>query len=378
LAWSASETAEDARFRAAPGVADVADVADVPERDGAADAPASRIALEIHPEEIVAVLRHRGRIVSARAEGRMERPLDADWLLRLVADWRAGGVHALDIVCCEARDEAPLQTLREELALRWGQLPRLRDAAAARRGLLECLTRQHGAQRGGNVSRAAALPVIHYGEPPRPAWKRAGFWHLLCPLLVLLAVTGVGVDQRLKIKAIQTRFDLADFESKRRATVKQQEAGVMIEIKREKEELDAARHQLIRLMPEVERLQTIEGMASRLPRLLRVLARNISDDVVLETVRNSRSGGSIGDIMILAWTLNYGSAQAFALRVQEALTGLGYAVAQTEVTAGPGRDGRPGYFVSFWLLPRAPAEELGLEEGGAAATGAKAAGESTR
>jgi hypothetical protein len=339
LAWSVSESER------------IAAAADTPEN--------SRIALEIHAEEVVAVLRHRGHIVSARVEGRMERRLALDWLLRLVADWRAGGVNTLEIVCLEPRDEAALTALLEDFAHHWGQPPLFRSAAATRHGLLTCLARQHKA-------RTAALPLIRFGELPKPVWTRVGFWHLLLPLLVLAIASGVHIRQRMEIRAIQTKFDLNDFENKRQVSIKQKEAEILNSVKQEKIGLDAARQQLSRLMPEVERLQSIEGMMNHLPRLLRTLAANISDDVVLESVRNSRAGGNLNGIMITGWTNNYGSAQTFALRVQNALSGLGYSVAQTDVRAGAGRNGHPGYFVSFWLIPVAAAEELGQEEVSAA------------
>ncbi|MDR3214076.1 MAG: hypothetical protein LBT71_09225 [Azoarcus sp.] len=319
-----------------------------------------RVALEIHAEEIVAVLRRRGRVVSARSEGRMERSLAFDWLARFIADWRAAGIDELAIVCREADDEMAGAALCDDFAQRWGKPPRLVGAGEACRSLLECLVRQY-------KLRAATLPVVRFGEPPRPVWKQAGVWHILCPLLVAAAATGLGVRQRMEIDAIQARFDRAELDSKRTANVRQQEANVIGSAKRDKEELDTARQQLARLAPEVDRLQAIEGMANRLPQLLHALARNIGDDVVLEVVRNSRSGGNIGDVMILGWTIEHSSAQAFASRMQAALSSLGYTVAQTDVRAGPGRDGRPGYFVSFWLIPHTPAEELGSpEEAGAA------------
>jgi hypothetical protein len=126
-----------------------------------------------------------------------------------------------------------------------------------------------------------------------------------------------------------------------------------------------------RLLPEIERLQAVENMTDRLPRLLHTLAVSISDDLVLEVVRNSKAGDNVGDVMVIGWTDNDSSAQAFALRVHEAFvaSGLGYSVAQTDVRAGTGREGRRGYFVSFWLVPRAQAEEeLGPEEAGAPGT----------
>jgi hypothetical protein len=360
LIWSASETEDDACARVEGNAEEGAEDA----REG----ESNRISLEIHPEDVVAVLRHRGRIVSARAEGRLgagstPRPLDPGWLLRLVADWRANGAAALEILCFDARDEARIEALLEEFTQHWGQPLVFRKADETRHALLECLARQHGA-------RLAPLPAIRFSEPPRPIWKRAGFWQLACLLAVIAIASWMEIDQRAKIKAIQTRFDLTDLESKRQANLKQQESVAMLAARKEKDELDVARKLLVEVVPENERLQAIENMAYQLPRLLRTLADNIGDDVVLETVRNSRSGG-IGDVMVVGWTNSYGSAQSFAQRVQQALSGLGYAVAQTDVTTGPGRDGRSGYFVSFWLLPRAPVEELGEDEANAPGTPVK-------
>ena len=176
---------------------------------------------------------------------------------------------------------------------------------------------------------------------------------------------GVEIRQRAEIGKIQTRMDLAELASRREAALRQQMASAMRGTQEARKELDGLRRQLARILPDVERLQTIENMMDNLPRLLRTLARNISDDVVLEVVRNGRSGG-VGDIMVVGWTNSYSSAQDFALRVQGSLARLGYSVAQTDVRAGDGREGSPGHFVSFWLVPRAQAEELGLEEGGAA------------
>jgi hypothetical protein len=348
LMWSVSEATPAALEAARAPESDA---------DGWMDARRhSRVTLEIHAEAVAAVLRQHGRIVSARVEGRMERELAADWLLRLVTDWRASGVDALEIVCLSEADEAAVTALRDELARHWGKSPVVTGVQAARRGLLECLARLHKA-------RVEALPVVHFGEPPRPLWQRTGFWHLALPLAVIAVAVGMHLSQRAQIRAIEARFDLADLNSKRQADIKQKEANVMLTAKREKQELEAARRELAKLMPEVERMQTIEGMTSNLPQLLRTLARNISDDVVLEVVRNSKSGGDIGDIMIVGWTNHYGSAQGFAQRVQRALDGLGYAVAQTDVRAGKGRMGKSGYFVSFWLIPRVPVDELGLDGG---------------
>ncbi|MDR0672959.1 MAG: hypothetical protein LBF93_04700 [Zoogloeaceae bacterium] len=355
IAWSVSEVAGDTAGRAPVRL----------EPEGWTDERKhSRIALEIHAEEVAAVLRHRGRVVAARAEGRMERALAVDWLLRLVADWRAGGVAALEIVCFAPGDEAAAKALLDDFGRQWGQAPQWRGADAARRGLLEYLAGRYRA-------RAEPLPLIRFGEPPKPVWRRAGFWHLLLPLVVAGICAGVEIRQRMAIEAIQTRFDLAELEMARQRKLTQLEADAMRVAKQERGELEAARKQIAQLLPENERLQAIENVTNRLPRLLRTLAANISDDLVLDVVRNSKSGGNTEDVMVIGWTDDYSSGQAFALRVHEALAvaGLGYSVAQTDLRAGTGREGRPGYFVSFWLVPRAQTEELGAEDSASAPQG---------
>jgi hypothetical protein len=351
LAWSVSEAAGDALNRTALKV----------EPEGWTDERKhSRIALEIHAEGVVAVLRHRGRVVSARVEGRMERGLAVDWLLRLVVDWRASGVNALEIVCLESGDEAAIKALFDDFSRQWGQSLQLRGAVATRHGLLEYLAGQYKA-------RIEPLPLIRFGELPRPLWKRPGFWHLILPLSTLAIVIGLGVQQRAEIKKVQTRMDLAELEAKRATNLKSSEAGVILEAQRSKKELKDLRKQLARRLPEVERLRSIENMTTHLPRLLRALARNISDDLVLEVVRNGKGGGNFGNVMVIGWANDYGNAQAFASRMQGGLAGFGYSVVQTDVRAGSGRDGKPGYFVSFWLIPDARKEELGMEDGGAVA-----------
>jgi hypothetical protein len=302
----------------------------------------------------------------------MERPLAADWLLRLVADWRAGGVNALEIVCFDTRDEAQVKALLEDIGLRWGRPPQLREAAAARRAVFECLALQYRA-------RIVPLPLIRFGEPPRPPWTRAGFWHLCLPLLVVAIAAGLDIRQRMEIAAIKKRFILAEVESQRRANTSQQEASVLLAARQERAGLEAARKRVAQLVPETERLQAVESMTSHLPQLLRTLAANISDDVVLEVVRNAQQSSGMGNVMVVGWTINYSSAQTFALRVHEALAAanLGYAVAQTNVRAGAGREGKPGYFVSFWLVPHAAADELGLGDGERGAEAANAANNAT-
>jgi hypothetical protein len=338
LAWSVSESVNEG--------------ADANERDDGEHEGASRVALEIHGEDVVAVLRHRGRVVSARGEGRMERELRADWLLRLVADWRGSGNHDLEIVCLDARDEAALAGLAGDFAQRWSKPPLLRDAATTRRGLLEFMASQYR-------QRDQRLPIIRRGLPPRPWWRRTGFWHVLFPLAALTVAVGMDIRQRMDIKTLQGRIDQREFDSRKQTGGRQQEAQVVQEVKRTQAALEAARREIVKLTPELDRLRAIENMADRLPRLLRTLASDISDDVVLDAIHNLPE---IGHIQVVGWTVSYSSAQTFAQRVQGTLAAMGYTVAQTNVQARRGRSGKSGFQVSFWLIPHAQQEELGLEE----------------
>ncbi|MDR0736701.1 MAG: hypothetical protein LBF51_07745, partial [Zoogloeaceae bacterium] len=156
--------------------------------------------------------------------------------------------------------------------------------------------------------------------------------------------------------------DEKEFNSKQQQNIAQQENRIYQEQREANRELKEKRDEVARLIPELERLQAIEGMSTRLPQLLRALAANISEGVVLQSVKNS-GGKDIGRIQVIGWSADYGDAQAFALEMQRAASsgGLGYAVAQTNVRSESGRNGQPGYQVSFWLLPiteeLAPAEE---------------------
>lgn len=317
------------------------------------DETESRIALEIHGEDVVAVLRHRGRVAASRSEGRMERPLAVDWLARMVDDWRGSGIHDLEIVSLLDKDSAALTALLEKFEQHWGNPPLLRNSATTRQKLLETLARQYRA-------RAPLLPIIRFGSPQKPLWKQATFWQLLAPVLTLCIVGGVELQQRLAIKTIQTRSEQNELASKQQQLSQQQEAKFYQEQQQANKELEASRQLIAGMIPEIERFQAIEGMVNHLPQLLRTLAQNIGNDVVLEAVRNSHTGNDIGHIQVVGWSPDYGSAQSFALRMQDALVGMGYVVARTDVKAKAGRDGKAGYQVSFWLLP--VAEELGAED----------------
>ncbi|MDR2364536.1 MAG: hypothetical protein LBD68_01595 [Zoogloeaceae bacterium] len=312
-----------------------------------------RIALEIHSECVVAVLRRQGRVCGSRSESRMDRRLNADLLVNMTSDWRAGGVHDLEIVCANPRDEAAIADMLDEIGQRWGRAPRFRDAAAAREALFSTLARQHRNTR-------SSLPVIRFGDLPRPIWKKTPFWHTLMPLLTIVAISGIAAQQHMEIRKIKTRFAEEAAASQKNARLRQEETRIFAQAKNIQNELTGARARLAKIAPEIERLENVEGMIDDLPRLLRTISANIGDDVVLNALHNSPHPNDMGNIRVVAWSSDYSSAQEFAQTVQQALAGMGYSVAQTDVRAAPGRNKTPGHAVSFWLIPVAGQEELGL------------------
>jgi hypothetical protein len=351
--WKAALTKKKIRFLGALPLA--LSVSESPEN-------ADGVTLEIHCEDVVAVLRQQGRIIAARSEGRMERPLEAEWLARLIGDWRSGS-RKLSLLCVSPADTKALRALEDDLARHWGNAPAPLSAETVQAALSQYLV-----ARSRRADKTGDIPLIRFEQPQKPLVKRAGFWHVLLPILVAAALSGVEYRQRQQIRAVERNYDLKEFDSKQKMTLAQQESQVYQRQREANQNLRNKRAQLARLIPELERLQAIEGMIARLPRLLRALSANISEGVVLESVKNTQSGGGdIGRVQVIGWSGDYGGAQAFALEMQRAASigGLDYAVAQTDVTAKAGRNGQPGYQVSFWLLPAteeelAPAEEAAI------------------
>lgn len=310
-----------------------------------------RLALEIHAEEIVLVMRTEGRLKNCRTEARVGRALNADWLLALAQEWRTQDVETLEIVCLKTEDEAVLATMQDALTQGWSKPVLLRGVEAAHQGLYAGIAR---VWRDKNVF----LPHIRYGSAPQPVWKKPAFWRLTAPLLTLCAIAGVHIQQQGEIKRIQNHFYTQDMESKRQALVRQQETQARAETQKAWEHLQSEREQLALLLPQVEQLSELERMTKQLPVLLRTIAHNIADDVVLNSIRSARGNLAAGQLQVTGWTSSYTSAQSFALAMQVALGGS-YAVTGTEIKAAKGRSGHSGFQVVFWLLPST--EELNAD-----------------
>jgi hypothetical protein len=314
---------------------------------------ADGVTLEIHCEDVVAVLRQQGKITALRSEGRMERLLEAGWLMRLISDWRSGA-RKLSLLCVSPADTGALQALQDDLAAHWGNAPTLLSAETVQAALSQYLV-----ARCRRADKADDIPLIRRAQPQKPLLKRAGFWHLLLPLLVVAALASMEYQQRQQIRAVMLSYAKKELDSKQKSTLVQQESQIYQRQREANQNLKNKRAEVARLIPELERLQAIEDMIAHLPKLLRALSANIGEGVVLESVTNLQ----FGNVRVIGWSNDYGGAQAFALEMQRAASSgsLGYAVAQTDVTAKVGRNGQPGYQVSFWLLPvteeLAPAEE---------------------
>lgn len=320
------------------------------------DETGTRLALEVHAEEIMLTVRTGGRITTCQTENRMGRPLDAQWFSSMSEEWRNRGIEAFEIVCLDAEDAAKLITLRDELAQVWDKPIQFRHPHAAQHTLLKSMARVWR-----DKTASVFLPRIRFGTIPAPVWKNPIVWRTAAPLLTLCAIGGVHIQQHAAIKQIQARFELENRETEKQANVKKAIMQRETESREFRARLQKDRELLAQLLPEVDRMSEIERMTKRLPGLLRMIAQNIGDDVVLDALRGVRAGRDIGHLQVVGWSSSYTGAQSFALNMQQALAGTGYAVAGAEVKPAKGRMDRNGYQVVFWLLPSA--EELDASAG---------------
>lgn len=327
---------------------------------GRKESASTRVALELHREEVVAVHRLQGRVLAARSEGRMERPLGPDWLARLVADWANDGRCSIELVCLHADDEAAAQGIRDDLGLCTGQPISLRNAEESWSALWRHLAAQAEAQ--GSV-----LPRIVERELHGAAWANHDVRRLalLGVILVLLGVTEGW--QRYQLHLLETKIANRNKAEQDRALSAQQQAKFNSELTELAKDLDATRKKLEPLVNEQERLKLLMAMRRNLPDLLAMLAQSVGNDAVLESVRSSKSDSNAASIQVVAWSPSYTGAQAFADTVGVMSQDLGYGVVQTEIVQRKGRNNKAGHEVNFWLQPEAE----DLEGASKAAPGAR-------
>ena len=306
------------------------------------------ISIEVHAEDVHAVARRNGRVVAARFDARLERPLQSDWLLRLIEDWSLEARSRIEIVCRDPADQEATGGAAAELELASGHPARVVDANQARATLWHALVRE------ARVAPAAQrLPHLTTRELRGAPWKNPDLRRVaaLVALVALLAASEGGQQYRLRT----LRQEIAERNRKENETKRlaQMEMKINSATRQVGKDLEKLRAELEPLVNTRTRLEAIVVMRQHLPDLMQMLARAIGDDAVLEKVGNSKSGSDAASIRVEAWSGSYTGAQAFVNRVAEQTQTLNYGVAQTEINEARGRSSKTGYRVAFWLLPEA-------------------------
>ena len=314
---------------------------------------AAAICLELHREEVVAVLRQDGEVLATRSEGRLERRLRADWLARLLSEWNSETRSSVELVCLHADDEAAAQGIAEDLSLYTGYPTRLRTADESWRRVWLNL-----ASEGANP--ASRLPRLVERDLRDALWTSHDF-RRLAVIGTLVAALGVieGVQQYQLYELNATVADRSRLEREKSQT-SQRESHFNAELNELAASLDASRRQLEPLVNDRERLKAIVTMRQKLPDLLLMLAEAVGNDAVLDSLRNSKVGSNATSVQVVAWSPSYTGAQAFVGRIAERTRELGYGVSQTEIVERKGRNNQLGHAVSFWLVPEGDDLESGL------------------
>lgn len=366
--WLAAAVARDARAEWRAALADerlqLAAVASPTWLASQPSAPAAGrgLALELHPEEIVLVVREDGRVIESVAESRLERELDAPWLAGLLA--RTGPPPAIELVNLDVALDDALDDLARDLAAAARVEVRVRSASArTRERMLAALAAATApAPRIELTFKAAAkrvrpLPCVPASDPPGPPWKHPRFPRIAAVAAVLLVLLGYAAQQGIALARARAEFAARESAERQQSAAGAREASLRASQQQARRELQDAREKLARLHNEADRLGRISSLRRDLPALLGALARAVGDDVVLDAIHHSKVDADTARIQVVGWSPGYAAAQAFASRAQGEVAPLGFAVTQSEVVAADGRMGQAGNRVSFWLVP-ASSEEL--------------------
>lgn len=318
------------------------------------------ITLELHSEEVVAVRRVEGRITGARTDGRMERPLQADWLLRLVEDWLNEARASLTLVCLAAEDEDAAARVAGDLELTTGHAVRVIGAADSDRSIWRALARETAASSEQRLPRLALRDLR--GKP----WKNPDNLRVATLALVMIALAGVEAAQRYRLHSLQSTMAeraRAESDTKQRTQMVLKISGEMQAVAKD---LEKARNELQPLINTQARLEAIAHMRQYLPDLIGMLAESVGEDAVLDRISSSRYSQDATSIQVEAWSTTYTGAQAFVNRVAARTQHLNYGVSQTEINESVGRNAKPGYRVAFWLIQEADDLEADGAPGNAA------------
>ena len=142
---------------------------------------------------------------------------------------------------------------------------------------------------------------------------------------------------------------------------------------RSRKEVDTLRTRAAELANRAELLDDkLLGRLTRVPTLLRTLAKAVGPEVVLESVREA---GRQDGFNVVAWGTRDAALLEFARNAQDLLAAIDQGVVNTEFSAAEGRTLVPGYRISFWIVrdpdalfqsaaAPAPAKGLARQEGG--------------
>lgn len=315
------------------------------ERNESTDPNLPSITLELHSEEIVAVRRVHGRITGSRTDGRMERPLQADWLLRLIEDWINEARSSLTLICLMADDEDAAARVASDLELTTGHAVRVVAAQAADATIWRQLARETAA-----AATEQRLPRLALRDLRGKPWKNPDVLRAGALVGVLLALLAVEAYQRYQVYALQKTMSERSKEEGETQKRTQMVLKVNAEMQGVAKDLEKSRAELQPLVNTQTRLEAIANMRLYLPDLVTMLAQSVSDDAVLEKVSSTRSNQDATSIRVEAWSTTYTGAQAFVNRVAAQTQRLSYGVSQTEITESVGRTHKSGYRVGFWLI----------------------------
>lgn len=302
-----------------------------------------RVDLELHAEELVAVQYCNGQVTAARSEGRVERTLSADWLLRVVGDWVAEPRVQLRMLCLHAADDAQSAALAENLALLSGHTCTVLSSPQTQESLWRNLLAQA-------LAAPAQLPRIALSEQNGPLLAQPDMRRALALGLVVLALVAVEGVQRYRLAGLQARWQAQQDSEKQRTSTQQLTQQANQKLRELGEGLEKARTELAPLLAERSRLVRIVAMRRDLPELLYQLAQAVGNDAVLEEIHNDSTRATTAAIQVIAWAPSYTGAQDFVSRMAALARNQGYGVAQTEIKERAGRDGRKGHELKFWLL----------------------------
>lgn len=301
------------------------------------------IDLEIHAEEVVAVLRRRGHVVATRSEGRIERAPAADWVNRIIADWTAESRAQIAIHFMDAADDEFGEALADALNLTTGHPCTVRQAAASRQALWRNLLREANAP-------LSQLPRMVAGELRGSVWKDPDVRRLLALGGVLLGLAATEGVQQYRLHGLEAKMAAHQMKEKQHSSNAQLEAQVNQKLLELGKGLDATRRQLEPLLNDRSRLNRIVSMRVDLPDLLYLLAQAVGSDAVMEEVHNDNTNSEGSAIQVIAWSPSYTGAQDFVNRMAVLAREKGYGLSQMEIKERKGRNNRRGHEVKFWLL----------------------------